>query len=59
MKEFLLAFLIVMLIFSAICVGDYVLTKKALTDLRGEEPKPATVIWVMLYGDNARVRVQK
>lgn len=59
MKGFLLGILIVMLIFSAIGGCDYVLTKKALTDLRGEEPKPATVIWVMLHGDNARVRVQK
>lgn len=59
MKEFLLAFLIVTLIFLAIGGCDYVLTKKALTDLRGEEPKPATVVWVMLHGDNARARVQK
>lgn len=55
--------LIVLLIFLLIACGiggcDYMLTKSALIDLRGKEPKPSTVIWVMLNGDNARARVEK
>lgn len=58
MKECLLAFLIVMLFFLAIGGCDYVLTKKALTDLQGEEPKPETILWIMRHG-NARVMVKK
>lgn len=55
----LLVGLIIMLIIFGIGGCDYALTKSALTDLRGKEPKPTTVIWVMLNGDNARARVEK
>ena len=50
--------LIVILIIVGITSCDYCLTKSALTDLRGKEPKATTVIWVMLKGDNARARVE-
>lgn len=51
--------LVILLIACGIGGCDYALTKAALTDLRGKEPKPSTVIWVMLNGDNARARVEK
>lgn len=48
--------LIVLLIIFGVGSCDYALTKSALTDLRGREPKPTTVIWFMLKGDNSMVR---
>ena len=59
MKQLLLLIIIIVLVILGFFSCDYQLTKSALTDLRGKEPKPSTVIWVMFQGNNQRVRVDK
>lgn len=53
------AVLILLLVILGIGSCDYMLTKSALKDLRGTEPKPTTVIWIMLHGDSVRARAEK
>jgi hypothetical protein len=53
------AVLIMLFLILGIGSCDYTLTKSALTDLRGTEPKPTTVIWVILNRDSVRARVKR
>ena len=59
MKELLLPIIIIVLVILGFCSCDYQLTKSALTEMSGKEPKPSTVIWVMFKGNYKIVRVGK